>query len=59
MQALRGRVLPAPAFFCFNLKEVLYMLWYVVWAFFLTLLALGGALYLSALSSWFNPPDDF
>ena len=45
--------------YSFNLKEVLYMLWYVVWAFFLTLLALGGALYLSALSSWFNPPDDF
>lgn len=35
------------------------MLWYVVWAFFLTLLALGGALFLAALSSWFNPSDDF
>lgn len=32
---------------------------YVVWAFFLTLLALGGALFLAAVSSWFNPPDDF
>jgi hypothetical protein len=35
------------------------MLWYVVWAFFLTIFALGGALYLAALSSWFNHPNDF
>lgn len=34
------------------------MLWYVVWAFFLTLFALGGAFYLAALFTWFNPPDD-
>lgn len=35
------------------------MLWYVVWAFFLILLVLGGAFYLAALFTWFNPPDDF
>lgn len=35
------------------------MLWYVVWAFFLTLLALGGAIFLAAAFIWFNPPDDF
>ena len=31
------------------------MLWYVVWAFFLTLLDLGGAFFLAAVSSWFIP----
>lgn len=35
------------------------MLWFVVWAFFLILLVLGGALFLVAAFTWFNPPDDF
>lgn len=31
------------------------MFLYIVWAFFLTLLALGIALFLAAVSSWYNP----